>query len=279
MEPVRFIKMHGCGNDFVVLDGRRAPVRLTERQVRRIGDRHRGVGFDQLVLLEDAPDADLGLRFFNADGSAAGACGNGTRCAARLRFEEGASGRIEIRVGDRRLAAERLDDGRIAVEMGAPGFDWRQIPLAKACDTAAVPIDHAGLAAPVAVDMGNPHLVFFVEDVAGLDVARLGGELQRHPLLPQSANIGFAQLTGTDRLRLRVFERGAGLTLACGSGACAAMVAARRRGLVGDRARLILDGGELEVAWPGAGPVTMTGPTSKVFSGTLELELLDDDAD
>jgi diaminopimelate epimerase len=279
MEPVRFTKMHGCGNDFVVLDGRRTPVSLTERQVRRLGDRRRGVGFDQLVLLENASNVDLALRFFNADGSAAGACGNGTRCAAALRFEEGAKGRIEIRVGGRRLAAERLDDGWVAVEMGEPGFDWRQIPLAQPCDTLAVPIDHPGLPAPSAVDMGNPHLVFFVEDVEGLDVARLGPKLQRHPLLPASANVGFAQLLGADRLRLRVFERGAGLTLACGSGACAAMAAARRRGLVGDRARLILDGGEVEVVWAGAGPIRMSGPTAKVFHGTLDPEFLNDDAD
>ena len=190
MEPARFTKMHGCGNDFVVLDGRRTPVALTERQVRRIADRRRGVGFDQLVLLLNAPDADLALRFFNADGSAAGACGNGTRCAAWLRFEEGSERRIEIRVGERRLAAERLGDGRIAVEMGEPGFDWRQIPLAEPCDTLAVPIDHAGLPAPAAVGMGNPHVVFFVDHVEGLDVARLGSELQRHPLLPESANVG-----------------------------------------------------------------------------------------
>lgn len=279
MEPVRFTKMHGCGNDFVVLDGRRTPLSLTERQVRRLGDRRRGVGFDQLVLLEDAPDANLGLRFFNADGSAAGACGNGTRCTARLLFEEGAEGRIEIKVGERQLAAERLEDGRIAVEMGEPGFDWRQIPLAEPCDTRAVPIDHAGLPTPSAVDMGNPHLVFFVEDLERLDVVRLGSELQRHPLLPESANVGFAQLVEADRLRLRVFERGAGLTLACGSGACAAMAAARRRGLVGDSARLILDGGEVEVAWAGAGPIRMAGPTAKVFHGTLDPEFLNDDAD
>lgn len=281
MEPVPFAKMHGCGNDFVVVDARRARPRLTPELIRRIGDRHRGVGFDQLVVLETAPGADLGLRFFNRDGSPAGACGNGARCAARVLFEEGARGRVAIRVeGGRGLAAERLDDGRIAVEMGVPGFGWRAIPLARACDTLALPIDLAGLPPPAAVGMGNPHVVFLVPDLAALDVAALGASVQRHPLLPEGANVGFAQLLGPDRLRLRVVERGAGLTLACGSGACAAMAAARRRGLVGDRARLALDGGELEIAWPGEGrPVTMVGPTARVFAGTLDPGFLDHGGD
>lgn len=278
MDALAFVKMHGCGNDFVVVDGRRVPIDLSPELIRRIADRHRGVGFDQLVLLETASDADLALRFFNSDGSAADACGNGTRCAARLLFEEGATRRIAIRIGERRLAAERLDDGRIAVEMGAPELDWRAVPLAKPCDTLAVPIDLPGLPAPVAVGMGNPHLVFLVDDVAAVPVQALAPAIQKHPLLPASANVGFAQALGPNLLRLRVFERGAGLTLACGSGACAAMVAARRRGLVGAKVRLILDGGELEVSWTGEGPVTMAGPTAKVFSGTLDPEFLEHDA-
>jgi diaminopimelate epimerase len=277
MDALPFVKMHGCGNDFVVLDGRRAPVELTARQIRRVADRRKGVGFDQFVVLEPAAGgADVSLRFFNSDGSAAGACGNGTRCAARLLFEEGAGERIEIAVGDRRLGAERLADGRIGVRMGEPTFAWREIPLAEACDALAVPVDMPGLPRPAAVGMGNPHAVFFVPELAGVDVARVGAEVQAHRMFPEGANVGFAQVVAEGTLRLRVFERGAGLTLACGSGACAAMAAARRRGLVGDRARLILDGGELEIAWPGEGAVTMTGPTAKVFSGTLAPELLDD---
>ncbi len=275
MEPVPFVKMHGCGNDFVVLDGRRTPIGLDVASLRRIGDRHRGVGFDQLLLIERDPEADARLRFFNADGSESGACGNGTRCVARLLFDEGAPSRLRLVVGERRLAAELLPDGRIAVVMGAPVLDWCQIPLAEPCDTLEVPLDEPGLPRPVAVGMGNPHLVFLVSDLEAIDVARLGARLERHPILPERGNIGFAQLLGPDRLRLRVFERGAGLTLACGSGACAAMVAARRRGLVGDRVRLVLDGGEVEAAWPGEGPVTLIGPAARVFSGTLAPELLD----
>ena len=276
MEPVPFEKMHGCGNDFVVLDGRRAPIPLTPEAVRRIGDRHRGVGFDQLLLIERDEEVDARLRFFNVDGSESGACGNGTRCVARYLFDQGAPRLLRLVVGERRLMAELLPDGRIAVVMGEPVLDWQNIPLAKACDTVEVPLDVPGLPRPVAVGMGNPHLVFLVPDVGVIDVEGLGAELERHPILPERGNIGFAQLTGPERLRLRVFERGAGLTLACGSGSCAAMVAARRRGLVGERVRLVLDGGEVEVVWPGEGPVTLIGPTARAFSGTLAPELFDD---
>jgi diaminopimelate epimerase len=276
MGPIPFVKMHGCGNDFVVLDGRRTPVALDQSAVRRIGDRHRGVGFDQLVLIEPASDAGVALRFFNTDGSESGACGNGTRCVAHLLFDEGVSGIVGIRVGERRLTAERRADGRVAVAMGAPELHWRRIPLAEPCDTLEVPLDAGGLPRPVAVNMGNPHVVFFVADLTAIDIVGLGARLVHHPMFPERANIGFAQLLEPDVLRLRVFERGAGLTLACGSGACAAMVAARRRGLVGDRARLVLDGGELEIAWPGEGAVTMTGPAAKVFTGVLGPELLAD---
>jgi diaminopimelate epimerase len=273
MDPVPFEKMHGCGNDFVLLDGRRAPVPLTPEALRRIGDRHRGVGFDQLLLIERDDEADARLRFFNADGSESGACGNGTRCVARYLFDEGAPTRLRLVVGERRLAAELLPDGRIAVVMGEPVLDWEGIPLAESCDTLEVPLDAPGLPRPVAVNMGNPHLVFLVPDLTSIDVEGLGAELERHPILPERGNIGFAQHTGPDRLRLRVFERGSGLTLACGSGSCAAMAAARRRGLVGDRVRLVLDGGEVEVLWPGEGPVTLIGPTARVFSGMLAPEL------
>jgi diaminopimelate epimerase len=276
MGPIPFVKMHGCGNDFVVLDGRRTPVALDQSAVRRIGDRHRGVGFDQLVLIEPASDAGVALRFFDTDGSESGACGNGTRCVAHLLFDEGVSGIVGIRVGERRLTAERRADGRVAVAMGAPELHWRRIPLAEPCDTLEVPLDAGGLPRPVAVNMGNPHVVFFVADLTAIDIVGLGARLVHHPMFPERANIGFAQLLEPDVLRLRVFERGAGLTLACGSGACAAMVAARRRGLVGDRARLVLDGGELEIAWPGEGAVTMTGPAAKVFTGVLGPELLAD---
>lgn len=278
MDAIPFLKMHGCGNDFVVLDARARPFDLSAAQVRRIGDRHKGVGFDQLVVIESAAEADARLRFLNSDGSESGACGNGTRCAARLLFEEGRDGTIELLVRERRLTARRLADGQVAVTMGEPAFDWREIPLAEPCDTLALPIESPGLGRPVGVSMGNPHAVFVVPDLDAIDVPARGPGLERHPLFPERANIGFAQVLDTSTVRLRVFERGAGLTLACGSGACAAMAALRRRGLVAERVRMILDGGELELAWPGDGPVTMIGPTAKVAAGHLHPELLADAA-
>jgi diaminopimelate epimerase len=274
MQGLPFRKMHGLGNDCVVLDARARPIELSAAAIRRIGDRHRGVGFDQLVLLRPAADAAAALLFFNADGSAAGACGNATRCVARLLMDELGVDALELDSPGGRLAARRAAGGHTTVLMPAPRLDWRDIPLAEPMDTLALPIELEGLARPVAVSMGNPHAVFFTEALAGLDVARLGAALERHPLFPDRANIGFAQLLDDGRLRLRVFERGAGLTQACGSGACAALVAARRRGLVGDQATLLLDGGALEIGWPGAGPVAMTGPTSQVYTGLLDPALL-----
>jgi diaminopimelate epimerase len=275
MDAIAFTKMHGCGNDFVVLDARPRPLDLTARQVERIADRHRGVGFDQLVLIEPSERADARLRFLNRDGSAAEACGNATRCAARLLFEETGRSEVLLETVGGLLPARRQGNGLIAVEMAPPRLRWNEIPLGTPCDTLEVPLDEPGLPRPVAVNMGNPHAVFLVPALDALDVAALGARLERHPLFPERANIGFAQLLDPGTIRLRVFERGAGLTLACGSGACAALVAAVRRGLVQREARLILDGGMLRCSWTGAGPVTMTGPASLGFSGTLAPELLE----
>jgi diaminopimelate epimerase len=275
MEPLPFIKMHGLGNDFVVLDARSHALALTPGQVGRIADRHRGPGFDQLVLLEPSGRADVRLAFLNSDGSPAGACGNASRCIARLMFEETGRDRVVLETVAGLLPARRLRDGLIAVEMAPPRLGWRDIPLGVECDTLAVPLDIEGLPRPVAVSMGNPHAVFFIDDLAATDIEGLGAHLERHPMFPERANIGFARRLDAGTIRLRVFERGAGLTLACGSGACAALVAAVRRGLVRDEARLILDGGELTCRWTGEGPVTMIGPASLSYRGTLAPELLD----
>lgn len=273
MAAIPFRKMHGLGNDFVVIDRRGGDAPLDAGLVRRLADRHRGVGFDQLVLIEPATGADAALRFFNPDGGEAGACGNGTRCAARLLLDESGRGELRLRTSGGMLRAWREPDGRITVAMPVPKLRWQDIPLATACDTAAVPLDHPGLPRPVAVSMGNPHLVFIVPDLAAIDVAAMGAALTRHPLLPEGGNIGFLQQQAAGRLRLRVFERGAGLTLACGSGACAALVAAVRRGLVTGGAMVEVDGGLLDLAWDGEGPVLMTGPAALSFSGTLADEL------
>jgi len=272
--PLPFTKMHGLGNDFVVIDAREQTLDLSPEAIRRLADRRRGVGFDQLVAITPSERADARLLFFNADGSEAGACGNGTRCASWLLMLEGDREELVLETRAGTLKAWRRPAGLVSVEMGVPRLDWREVPLAVACDTAEVPLDHAELPRPACASMGNPHATFFLRDVETLDVARLGAELERHPIFPERANVGFATILDRSTIRLRVFERGAGLTPACGSGACAAMVAARRRGLVGDVATVVLDGGPLEIAWDGEGPVVMTGPATFVFEGRLAAELL-----
>ncbi len=275
MQALPFRKMHGLGNDFVVLDARTRPLALSPEAIRRIGDRHRGVGFDQLVVIEPARNGgDARVSFYNPDGGEAGACGNGTRCAARLLLDELGRDRIILESAPGPLPAERLADGRVRVAMSVPRFGWRDIPLAVPCDTLSLPLDRPPLPRPAAVSMGNPHAVFFVENVRALDVAALGAELEVHAMFPERANIGFAQMHGRRVMRLRVFERGAGLTLACGSGACAAVAAAVRRGLAEPAVRVFVDGGELLIEWSGEGPVLMTGPATLAFEGVLSPELL-----
>ncbi|MCW8085843.1 diaminopimelate epimerase [Sabulicella glaciei] len=268
-----FRKMHGLGNDFVVVDARDRPTGLTEEAIRLIGDRHRGVGFDQLVTLErDAAGADLFIRFHNSDGSEAGACGNGTRCAAALVLDETGRNRLSIRTAGGTLAAERLPGGLFRVDMGAPRLDWRDVPLARPCDTLHVPMAAEGVRGGVACSMGNPHVTFFVDDLDTLEIGRIGPLLERDPWLPDRGNIGFAQMLGRDRMRLVVWERGAGLTLACGSGACAAAVNAHRRGLADRAVTIEMPGGELRLEWRESdGHVLMAGPVATAFSGEIAL--------
>ncbi len=263
-----FIKMHGAGNDFVVVDERRRPLDLTPGQVAALSDRRTGIGCDQFITLHPPPpgtDADLFMRIRNPDGSEAGACGNATRCVAELLFEENGRPYQVIRTLAGDLPAERLADGRQRVDMGAPGLGWAEVPLARAVDTLHLPLPGD----PAACSMGNPHATLFVGD-AGVAEAQ-GPALERDPLFPERANIGFAQVLAPDRLRLRVWERGAGLTRACGSGACAALVNAHRRGLTGRRAWVEMDGGTLEVEWTGGNRVLMAGPAATSFRGAFAL--------
>ena len=270
-----FLKMNGLGNDFVVVEARSAPFAPSEADVRAIADRERGVGCDQLVSIEASDKADAAVRFWNADGEEVGACGNASRCVGWLLME--ASGRdeavFETRAG--LLRATRAGDHRVSVDMGEPRLRWDQIPLAEEMDTRGVelqvgPIDAPHLHTPGCVSMGNPHVVFFVADAETAPVREVGPLIEHHPLFPEGVNVGFAQVVARDRIRLKVWERGAGLTKACGTGACAALVAAARRGLVDRKATLVLDGGELEIEWREAdGHVTMTGPAQVDFTGTL----------
>lgn len=257
-----FMKMHGLGNDFVVVDERTGPARVTPDLARAIGDRHRGVGFDQLAVIRDHTEADLELLFWNSDGSTAGACGNATRCIAAWDMARRGVATLTLRTERGLLRARDGGDGLTSVNMGAPLLDWGDVPLAQALDTLHLPI--AG--DPVATGMGNPHCTFFVADAEAVDLSTFGPEHERHPLFPERTNVQVAHVLAPDHLRMRVWERGAGLTLASGSSSCAVAVAAARRGLTGRRVRIDLDGGTIHVDWRDDG-VWMTGPTAHVFDG------------
>ena len=259
---MRIYAMNGAGNAFVLLDrrGDRTPMTPGAADVRAA---HAAHAFDQFIVLEDA-EAALSLRFWNADGGEAGACGNGARAAAWLVFQDGGADRVAFETRGGRLTAHRTPGGGAEVDMGPPRFDWREIPLARAADTKA--LDFAAtegsvrVEAPGAVSMGNPHAVFFVEDVSRTPVEALGPIIEHDPLFPERVNAGFAQVRARDRIRLRVWERGAGLTRACGTGACAALAAANRRGLAGREAIIEADGGELPVRWDRRDHIHLGGP-------------------
>lgn len=259
-----FMKMHGLGNDFVVIDGRRMEVAMTAKLAQVLADRHRGVGFDQLAVIENDLDADARLTFYNADGSISAACGNATRCIARHLLNEADGEALVLRTERGLLACEGAGDGLTRVNMGQPLTGWRDIPLSDDVDTDHLPIDGD----PLATGMGNPHCTFFVDDAEAVDLETRGAAIERHALFPERTNVQFAHVIGPDRLRMRVWERGVGVTLASGSSSCAVAVASARRGLTGRHVTLELDGGTIDVDWRDDG-VWMTGPTAHVFSGTL----------
>jgi diaminopimelate epimerase len=270
----RFVKMHGCGNDFVVFDERSGAFGLTATRAAAIADRRTGVGCDQFISIEPAPpgsNADAFMRIRNPDGREAGACGNATRCVADLLARETGRRTQVIQTVAGNLNSEVLSDRRVQVDMGRARLDWSEIPLARPMDTLHLDLARGTVTDPAAASMGNPHATFFVRDVERLNAAELGADLECDILFPERANIGFAQILAPDRMRLRVWERGAGLTLACGSGACAAVVNAHRRGLADRRATVLVDGGELEIAWQGNGHVLMTGPVATAFIGEIDV--------
>ncbi|WP_431271392.1 diaminopimelate epimerase [Dankookia sp. P2] len=270
---VPFRKMHGLGNDFVVLDARRTDLPITPDRAAAIADRRRGIGCDQFILLEPGTEgADVFMRVRNPDGSEAGACGNATRCIASLVADETRADRVVVRTIAGDLPVERLSGGLWRADMGPARLGWQEVPLARAMDTLHLPLSAAGVADPAACSMGNPHATFFVPDLDALDLATIGPALEHDPIFPQRANIGFVQVLSPDHLRLAVWERGAGLTLAYGSGACAALVNAARRGLAGRRATVTLPGGDLVIEWREDGHVLMTGPVATAFTGALDLD-------
>jgi diaminopimelate epimerase len=272
-----FLKMNGTGNDFVVVEARSAPFAPTLEEVRAIANRETGVGCDQLISIEPASadePADAFMRIWNADGGEVSACGNATRCVAWLLTEASEFKKVAIATGAGVLLAERVGEHQVRVDMGKPGLDWRHIPLAEEMDTRGIelqvgPIDAPVLHTPGCVNMGNPHVVFFVKDVGSAPVQQVGPMIEHHRLFPERTNVNFAEIVSPDRIRLRVWERGVGETRACGTGACATLVAAARRGLVNRRATIELTGGELEIEWRSDGHVFMTGPIEVEFTGAL----------
>ncbi|GBE09933.1 diaminopimelate epimerase [bacterium BMS3Bbin12] len=273
---MRFTKMQGLGNDFVVVDGLTAPLELSAAQVRRIADRRLGVGCDQLLVIGAPVDAAADFRYeiYNADGSRAEQCGNGVRCIVRYLAQRGLTDRSGLVLeGDAgRVRARIEDDGAITVDMGVPRLEPREIPFTAEARAVTYPLAAGGREVAIsAVSMGNPHAVLIVDDIERAPVAELGPALEAHPRFPRRTNVGFLQVVEPAYARLRVYERGAGETPACGSGACAAVVAGRLRGLLGERVTVRLPGGELVILWGGEGtPVWMTGPAVSVFEGQIE---------
>ena len=262
---VPFVKMHGLGNDFIVLDARVGGVPTMSRAlVVALADRFTGIGCDQLIVLEPSAGADLTMRIFNHDGGEVEACGNATRAVGLL---IGKPATIETLGGT--LTVDPADGGA-SVELPAPRLEWDAIPLAYAMDTYQLPVAWEALEGPSAVNVGNPHAVFFVPDCNAVELDRLGPEIEHDPLFPDRINVNIATVESRERIRLRVWERGVGETRACGTGACATAVAAIRRGLVGNEVTVALPGGELRISWAGQGPIRMTGPAAESFRGSFD---------
>ena len=270
-----FLKMNGLGNDFVVVEARSAPFAPSLAEARAIADRASGIGCDQIIAIEPSDKADAFMRIWNADGAEVDACGNASRCVGWLLMQASGKAGATLETNAGVLSVAAGDGGTINVDMGPPGLDWRDIPLAEEMDTKGIELEVGPRGSPMlhtpgCVSMGNPHVVFFVTDADAAPVESVGPLIENHPLFPERANVGFAQIKAADRIRLRVWERGSGLTKACGTGACAALVAANRRGLTTTKATLELDGGELLIEWRQSdGHVLMTGPAAVEFTGML----------
>ncbi len=270
-----FTKMHGLGNDFVVFDGRNQNPGLTAATCQTVADRRHGIGCDQiLTILPPRHCGEAYIQIHNPDGSEAEACGNGSRCVAALLMDQTGRETVTIETIAGSLVCKRRNDGQITVDMGSPRFDWRDIPLARSSDTLHVPLRDAPADDCCCVNLGNPHAVFLVDDIDAVPLPEIGPVLERHPMFPERANIEFATVLTPDRIRMRVWERAAGITRACGSGACAVLVAAIRRGRADRTATIVLDGGELVVEWTQTDRVLMTGPASTSFFGKLDLDTL-----
>jgi diaminopimelate epimerase len=276
MKKLPFLKMHGTGNDFVVLDARKRVVALTKEEIVRVADRHFGIGCDQLLVLKKSDKADAFMQIFNADGSEISTCGNATRCVADYLMKETGKDTASIETGAGIRTGIRAENGDVQANMGAPKFGWQEIPLAETRNTMHLGLEAGLLMDPAAVNMGNPHAIFFVRDVNHVKMGEWGPKLEHHPLFPERANISAVQVTGDSSIKMVVWERGTGLTLACGSAACAAVVAGVRRGLISAKCDVELPGGTLQIDWrktdnATGGDVLMSGPVAYVFTGEIEI--------
>jgi len=280
MTPLDFIKMHGLGNDFVILDGRENGLTVSRDAVRAIANRRQGVGCDQFIVMEPAQSAiaDVFMRIYNTDGSESGACGNATRCVASLVMREKATSHVIVETASGLLDCENVGGGLYSVDMGPARLDWRDLPLSEARDTERLPIEAGPLKHPVGVNMGNPHAVFMVDNAEAIDLTVFGPMVEHDNLFPERTNVEAVQMLTPERIRMRVWERGAGITHACGSGAAAALVATARRGLTGRKADVVLDGGTLPIEWMADNTVLMTGPVATSFTGVIDPALLGEDA-
>lgn len=265
--PIDFMKMHGLGNDFVVIDTRERPFVVGRLVAETLADRRFGIGYDQLVLIEDSKIAFAKLVFFNADGSSSSTCGNATRCLGRYFMEQEDVSRVKLETARGILECHDAGNGLSSVNMGVPLFDWQDIPLATEMDTLNLPLEGN----PCAVGMGNPHCVFFVDNVEEIELAKLGPQFENHPLFPERTNVEFVTIKSKSEIRVRIWERGAGITLASGSGTCASVVASIRRRLTANKVDVQVDGGSLSIQWQDEG-VWMTGPTTHVYNGTFTKE-------
>ena len=270
VKNISFFKMHGLGNDFVVIDSRLKSTNLTANFIKKLGDRNFGVGFDQLAIIHDSEVSDARLTFFNSDGSKSATCGNATRCIANFLMDDIKKDEIDLSTDHKSLKAKREVDGSVSVNMGLPEIEWQKIPLLEDVDTLFLPIPGK----PTATSMGNPHCSFFVDNLDQVKIEAEGSEIENHPLFPQKTNVQFVSLISKDRLRVRVWERGVGVTKASGSSACAAVVASVRRKITGNKVEVDLDGGTLVINYTTKG-VWMNGPTMHVFNGQLNSQFLD----
>lgn len=266
-----FIKMHGLGNDFAIFDGRGEKLQIGPDKIRALADRRTGIGFDQMVIIDPpkSPETDVFLRIYNADGSEVGACGNATRCIAKLLIAELKKPEVVLETKAAKLRAKMAGD-KVTVDMDKAHLEWREIPLSRKEKTTFLPIFEDGFSEPVAVNVGNPHAVFFVEDVARVTLETFGPKIEHHPIFPERTNVEVAQVLSPSKIRMRVWERGAGITQACGTGACAVAVAGVRRGLTSRKVEVVLDGGTLDIEWRESdGHVLMTGDAVELYRGEI----------